>query len=138
YGRLGEQHTVGGGNEFAKLGDGGALAVRKRVALNPPALGKRAEVHHVIAQRVEECGGGGLRVRVVACDGQRASISGARGQAVGGDLFGVDVVERLDDVGLRQVRLEQLGGSDLAPIDGGDGAVTVGVIVVRVEYDFAD
>ena len=47
------------------------------------------------------------------------------------------MVESLDHLRSRQVRLQQLGGRGRLIVELGDMAVTLGVVVVRVDHDLA-
>jgi len=74
---------------------------------------------------------------VVAGDDQCATILRARWLPVGGERSGVDMVESLDDLRVRQVRLQELGGRGRLIVELRDMAVTFWVVVVGVDYDLA-
>ena len=80
---------------------------------------------------------------VALAAGSSPAITSARrfgvpaGLAVGRQLRGVDVIERLDDLRRRQVRLQQLGGRRRLVVELGDVAVTLRVVVVGVDDDLA-
>ena len=111
--------------------------VAGRVALDAPAFLQRPRVDRVEAELVEQLGDRGLGALVVAGDDQRATILRAGRLPVGRELRGVDVVERLDDLRRRQVRLQELGGRRRLVVELGDVAVALRVVVVGVDHDLA-
>src|SRR3954467_7926366 len=72
-----------------------------RVALNPPALAERPDIHGVEAELIEERSDCRLRTGVVAGNRERAPVCRAGRLAVRRQLGGVDVVERLDHLRCR-------------------------------------
>lgn len=111
--------------------------VRCRVALGPPALGQRTEVDRIEADLVEESSHGGLRISVVARDRKSAPVSSTRRSGQGGEVPEVDVVERLHDSRISEVRLEHFGRGRRLILELGDPTVPVGVVVHRVDHHFA-
>ena len=69
--------------------------------------------------------------------GQRAAVRAAGRAGEPEQVPEVDVVERLDHVRLRQVRLEELGDGGRLVVELGDVAVALGVVVVGVDHDLA-
>ena len=92
-------------------------------------------VDRVEAELVEQVRHRGLGVAIVAGDDQRATVLRARRPSVGGQLRGVDMVERLDDLRRRQVRLQQLGRGRRLVVELGNVAVPLRVVVVGVDHD---
>ena len=107
------------------------------VGFGPPAFGECAAVDGVVADRGEERGHGGLGADVVAEDRQGGAAGALAGLGQVQQMPGVDVVERLDDMGLRCVALEQAAAGELAGVQFGDMAVALGVVVVGVDHCFA-
>jgi hypothetical protein len=74
---------------------------------------------------------------VVARDDESAPVRGTGGLAIRHELGRADVVERLDHLRLRKVRLQQLGGRRRLVVELGDVPVTLRIVVVRVDNDLA-
>jgi predicted dehydrogenase len=108
-------------------------AVSRGARLLAPALGERARVDGVIADRVEERGHHRLRGRVIARDGQGAAVLGAVRAGQRAQVPEEDVVEHLDDLRIRQVALEQLAAGGHAGIQLRDVPVALGIVVPGVE-----
>ena len=105
--------------------------------VDPILIGKPTGIDHVKTELVDQFGHPGLCAWVVTGNHQRSSVPRARRRAVARDLAGVDVVERLHDLRLRQVRLQHLGRGGRLLVELGDVAVALGVVVVRVDDDLA-
>ena len=74
-----------------------AWTVAGRIALDAPPFLQRTSVDRVEAELVEQVRHRGLGAGVVAGDDQRPAVLRTGRLSVGGDVRGVDVVERLDD-----------------------------------------
>ncbi len=109
------------------------VAVGRRARLLAPALGERAGVDGVVADRVEERGHRRLRRGVIARNGQGAAVvsPGRAGQRA--QVLEEDVVEHLDDLRTRQMALEQLAAGGRAGIQLRDVPVALGIVVTGVE-----
>ena len=62
---------------------------------------------------------------------------GTRRPAVGRELRRVDVVERLDDFGGRQVGLQELGGRGRLVVEFRDPTVALWIVVIGVDDDLS-
>jgi len=135
---------VGGSEGGADLGGagGGAGVVGERAVggavgggagFLAPALGDRAGVDGVVADRVEVGGHRGLGIRVVAGDGQGGAVFGAGRAGQRLQVLEVDVVEDLDDVRLGQVPLEQAAAGEGAGVELLDLPVALGIVVAGVQ-----
>src|SRR3954469_14140627 len=80
-------------------------AVAGRVTLNAPTLTERSDVDGVEAELIEQGRDLFLRGGIVASDCERSTIRRTSRLAVGGQLSGVDVIERLDHLRRGQMLL---------------------------------
>ena len=92
-------------------------------------------VDRVEAELVKQRADRGLGVSVVAGNDERAAILRARRPPVGGELRGVDMVERLDDLRRRQVRLQELGRSRRLLVEFGNVSIPLRIVIVCVDHN---
>src|SRR6266481_5686156 len=127
----------GCGEVFSQFLRGAPRTVPGRVTLDTPPFLQGAGVHRVEAELVEQLRDRGLRSRIVASYGKRTAVVRARPLSVGRELRRVNVVECLDDLRGRQVRLQELRGGRRLVVELLDVAVSLWVVVVRVDHDLA-
>src|SRR6187397_1660303 len=75
-----------------------AWTVARRIALNAPSFPQGPGIHGVEPEIVEQFRHNRLGGRIVAGDDERTAVLRSRRLPVRGQLRGIDVVERLDDL----------------------------------------
>jgi hypothetical protein len=102
-----------------------------------PAACEPTGVERVVAERVEQLGDALLPRGILSRDRERAPLGGpGRSCAVAQAREG-DVVEGLDDVGAREVGLDELARGRGLVVERCDLPVALGVVVGRVDDDLA-
>jgi hypothetical protein len=114
------------------------LACRRGTPRRAPASGERSHVDGVEPEQRKQLGRVLLCSRVVTGYRQGGAVGGARGPWEGREVSIVDVVERLHDVRLGQMPLEQFAIGELPSFEFLDGAVARGPVVPGVDDRLAD